>query len=146
MPAKGDQKPTLQEEVLYRPRDILEVFRKLKIDDTVPRLSNAVACAPFRKFGIFVGIDSTSTPDLLHVEIEFLDWWTGQWYTYKQGPFAALFWEDGDTASGIWECFVGDVLGRELRVKLTGVNVDQSDNVLSSTKYFTVTIGIDLWN
>jgi len=143
---KGDQVPVLQEKILYRPKDQLQLFTSERVNDTVPRLSHDVACAPFRKFGIYVFIDSTSTPDLLRVEVEFLDRWTGQWYTHKQGPFAALFWEDTDTASGIYECFVGDVLGRAMRVKLTGVDVAASGNVLSSTKYFTVSIGVDFWN
>ncbi len=143
---KGSQTPTIQEEVIYRPEDMLQLFDKHVVNSTVPRISDAVACAPFRKFGIYVYIDSTSTPDLLHVEVEFLDRWTGQWYTHKQGPFAALFWEDADTASGIYECFVGDVVGREFRVKLTGVDVAASGNTLSATKYFTVSIAVDFWN
>lgn len=139
MPLKGDQVPTLQEEVIYRPKDLLQLFDKEVVNDTVARVSDAVECAPFRKFGIYVYIDSTSDPTTLQVEVEFLDRWTGRWYSYKQGPFAALFWEDGDTASGIYECFVGDVLGRAVRVKLTGVGTE-------SAKYFTVSIGIDLWD
>ena len=143
---KGGFTPKLQEEVIYRPQDQLQLFENELINNTTSRYSDPIQCAPFRKFGLFVHIDSTSTPDLIHVEVEFLDRWTGQWYTFKQGPFAALFWEDGDTASGIYECFVGDVLGRAVRVKLTGVNVAASGNVLSSTKYFTVSVGLDLWN
>ena len=143
---KGDTTPTIQEESLIRTKDLIQLFDNEVINSTTPRNSDDIECAPFRKFGIYVHIDSTSTPDLIHVEVEFLDRWTGQWYTHKQGPFAALFWEDGDTASGIYECFVGDVLGRAVRVKLTGVNVAASGNVLGVAKYFTVSIGVDFWN
>ena len=143
---KGDQRPALQEEVIYRPQDQLNLFDKLKVDSIVPRISADVACAPFRKFGLYVALDSTSTPDVIHVEVEFLNPWTGQWYTYKQGVFAALYWEDADTASGIYECFTGEVLGRAMRVKITGVDVAASGNVFSSTKYFTASIGVDFWN
>lgn len=141
MTEKGDQRPTLQEEVIYRPKDQLGLFDKERIDNTTPRSSDAVACAPFRKFGLYVYVKFDGTADTINlkVEVEFLDRWTGQWYTYKQGPFAALFWEDTDPASGIWESFVGDVLGRAMRVKLTGVGV-------STSNYFTVSIGVDLWN
>ena len=107
--------------------------------NAVPRLSQGVPCAPFRKFGLFVSILSIGAPTTLHVEVEFLDRWTGKWYTFKQGPFAALFWEDTDTTPRIYECFIGDVLGRELRVKLTG-----TDTVQGAT--FTVSIAVDLWN
>lgn len=139
MPMKGDFRPCLQEEVVYRPHDMLQLFDREVIADAVPRLSQGVPCAPFRKFGLFVFLDSLAAPTTLHVEVEFLDRWTRQWYTFKQGPFAALFWEDGDTASGIWECFVGDVLGRQLRVKLTGFETIQGAT-------FTCSIAVDLWN
>jgi len=143
---KGDQRPVLQEEVIYRPQDLMLLFDKLKIDSIVPQISADVACAPFRKFGLYVALDSTSTPDVIHIEVEFLDPWTGQWYTHKQGVFAALYWEDADTASGIYECFTGDVLGRAMRVKITGVDVAASGNTFSATKYFTASIGVDFWN
>ena len=143
---KGDQMPALQEEVIFRTQDQLNLFDKLKVDSIVPRISNDVACAPFRKFGLYVALDSTSTPDVIHVEVEFLNPWTGQWYTHKQGVFAALYWEDTDTASGIYECFVGDVVGRAMRVKITGVDVAASGNTFSATKYFTVSIGVDFWS
>jgi len=139
MPEKGDQRPTLQEEIIYRPRDQLQLFHNELVNDTVVRVSNAVECAPFRRFGLYVYIDSTLAPTTLHVEVEFLDRWTGQWYTYKQWPFAALFWEDLDTALGIYECFYGEVVGRAARVKLTGLGTDGNN-------YFTVSIGMDFWN
>ena len=136
---KGNQTPVIQEEVIFRPEDHLQLFDKLRVNDTVPRISNDVVCAPFRKFGLYVYIDSTGAPTTLQVEVQFLDEWSGQWYTYKQGLFAALFWEDGDTASGIYECFVGDVLGRAVRVKLTGVGT-------AAAAYFTTSIALDFWN
>ncbi len=136
---KGEQRPTLQEEVIYRPEDQLQLFDKERVNDTVPRVSPDVACAPFRKFGIYVYIDSTGAPTTLQVKVQFLDPHTGQWYDHKQGPFAALFWEDGDTASGIYECFVGDVLGRAMRVVLVGVDT-------AAGAYFTVSIAVDFWN
>ena len=143
---KGEQRPALQEAVIYRPEDQLQLIEREVVNSTVPRVSSDVVCASFRKFGIYVYIDSTGSPDNLHIEVEFLDRWTGQWYTHKQGPFAALFWEDTDTASGIYECFVGDVLGRAMRVTLTGVNVAASGNTLGAATYFTVSIGVDFWN
>ena len=139
MAQKGKQRPTLQEEVIYRPEQQLQLFENVIVDDTVPRYSDPVACAPFRKFGLYVHIDSTGAPTTLHVEVEFLDRLSGKWYTHKQGLFAALFWEDTDTASGIYECFVGDVLGRAMRVKLTGAGTE-------AKSIFTVSIAVDFWN
>lgn len=136
---KGDQFPTLQEEVLYRPKDQLQLIDGAVVNDTNPRYSDSVECAPFRKFGLYVNIDSTLAPTTLRIEVEFLDRWSGKWHSYKQGLFASLYYEDTDVASGVAECFVGDVLGRAFRVKLTGVGT-------TSTAYFTVSIGVDFWN
>jgi len=138
---KGAQEPSLQEEVIYRTREQLQLLEQEIINNTVPRLSKGVACAPFRKFGLYVYVRFRGTHDTinLHIEVEFLSRWTGQWYTYKQGLFAALYYEDTDTAAGIYECFTGDVLGRFFRVKLTGVGV-------SSVNYYEVNIDVDFWN
>jgi len=142
MVIKGLQVPVLQEEVLYRPKETLQLFQNEVVNDTVPRLSDGIECAPFRKFGLYVYVDSTyeqAGTYTLHIEVEFLDRWTGMWYTHKQGLFAALYYEAVDTASGIYECFTGDVLGRAMRVKLTGLGT-------TSAIYFTVSIGVDFWN
>jgi hypothetical protein len=136
---KGDQEPALQEEALYRPKDLIGLFEGLHVKDTLVKVSDEVECAPFRKFGLYIFIDSTGAPTTLQVKVEFLDRWTGKWHHYKQGPFASLFWEDTDTASGISECFTGDVLGRGIRVTLTGVGT-------TGSAYFTVSVGLDLWN
>ena len=136
---KGITKPQIQEEVTFRTKEQMQLFDKRELRDTVPVLSDMVPCAPFRKFGLYLMVWGKNEPDTLHFEVEFLERWSGQWYTYKQGLFAALFYEDTDTATGIWECFVGDVLGRAMRVKLTGIGV-------SAANYFTVSIGTDFWN
>jgi hypothetical protein len=136
---KGDQRPALQEDVLFRTQDQIQLFDKVRVNDTVPRVSADIECAPFRKFGLYVYIDSTTTPTTLQIKVQFLDPWSGQWYDHKQGLFAALFYEDGDTASGIYEVFVGDVAGRAMRVVLVGVGT-------SSTAYFTTSIAVDFWN
>lgn len=138
---KGAQEPIQQEEVIYRTREQLQLFEDELIDDTVERLSKGVACAPFRKFGLYCFVDFDGTHDAinLHIEVQFLSRWTGQWYTYKQGLFAALFYEDTDTAAGIWECFQGEVLGRAMRVKLTGIGV-------SAANHYHVNIDTDFWN
>jgi len=143
---KGDHRPDRQDEALYRSRNQIQLFEAEVVNDTTPRVSSVVPCGSFRKLGLYVSIDSTSTPDNLHVELEYLDRWDGNWHTFKQGPFAALFWEDTDTAAGIHEAFIADVVGRAVRVKLTGVDVAQSGNVLGAAKYFTVSVTLDFWN
>lgn len=138
---KGVPTPTLQEKILWRPKDMLQLFDRELINDTNPRVSPPEPCAPFRKFGLYCDVEFDGTADTIniHIEVEFLDRWTGKWHTYKQGLFAALFYEDTDTANRIYECFQGDVLGRAIRVKLTGIGV-------SDANHFHCSIAVDLWN
>lgn len=136
---RGNQEATLQDQSLYRNKETIQLLDNFAVVNTTAQPSADVECGPFRKFGLFIFIDSTGAPTTLQVKVEFLDRWTGRWYTFKQGPFAALFWEDGDTASGIAECFVGDVLGRAMRVTLVGVGT-------TSIAYFTVSVAVEFWN
>lgn len=136
---RGDQYPELQDKVLYRNRETIQVFDRFDVINTTEQKSADVECGPYRHFGLFLFIDSTGTPTTLQVKVQFLDRWTGRWYTYKQGPFASLFWEDGDTASGIAECFRDQCLGRAIRITLTGVGT-------SGSAYFTVSAALEFWN
>lgn len=136
---RGSTKPVKFESTLVRTEEPIQLFDNKVINNTTEQISDAVNCEAFREFGLYLAIDSTSTPTTLQIKIQFLDRWSGQWHTYKQGPFASLFYEDTDTADGIYELFVGDVAGRAVRVTLTGVGT-------SSSAYFTVSVGLDLWN
>ena len=75
----------------------------------------------FRKFALYLDIDSTSTPTTLEVIVQFSDDGGTTWYDYRQGLFAALFYEDTAVAGGIKQMFVGDVAGRSFRVELVAV-------------------------
>jgi len=135
----GSAKPTVQDESLVRSKDPIGLFNQFAVVDTSAHASEAVECAAFRKFGLFLDIDSTGTPTTLQVKVEFLDRWTGKWHQYAQGPFASLFYEDADSASGLRDALVGDCLGRAIRVTLTGVGT-------TSSAYFTVSVSVELWN
>lgn len=131
---------------VYRPMEPIELFQDKVINSTTPQLSDPIDCHAYRHFGLLIYVDSTSTPDLIRFEVEFLDRWTGKWYSFKQGLFASLYYEDTDTANGIYECFQGMCLGRAIRIKITGENVAASGNELGSSKYFTVSVAIELFN
>lgn len=136
---KGDATPTVQEQSLIRTKDLIELLNMKRVNSTTTVYSGEVQCTPFRKFGLYVYIKSTSTPTTIRLRVEFLDAYSGRWHTYKQGLFASLFWEDTETASGIAECFKGDVLGRAMRIAIDTVGT-------TSTKYFDVTLTADFWN
>jgi len=136
---KGSPVPELFDEAVVRSKDVIELVDKRDITDTTAWASDSVACGSFRHFLLMLNIDSTSTPTTLHIELQFLSRWDGQWHTLKQGPFAALFYEDGDTASGIQECFEGMCAGREMRLLITGVGT-------TSNEYFTITAALEFFN
>ena len=140
------QKPVLFGESVYRSQNVLKVLPKMNIKDTVARYSDTIQCPGFRHFTVYIHLDSTGTPHNIHIEPQFLDIQNGQWHTYKQGLFAALFYEDGDCASGLWEVFSGDCAGREMRFKVTGVDSGNNNSDLGDSHYFTISLSVEFWN
>ncbi len=136
---RGDATPVVMDQSVIRPKEPVQLLDKLVVSDTIAKSSDGVACQAFRKFGLFVFVDSTGAPTTIQFKVEFLDRWSGQWHLHAQGPFASLFYEDGDTASGLYECFVGDCLGRAMRVTVVGVGT-------TGSAYFTVSAAAEFWN
>jgi len=139
MVQKGNTTPVLQDDALYRSKDIVQLFDAKPIITTTPYVSNGVPCHAFRRFTLYLGIASTSTPTTIHIELEYLEPNTGKWHSYKQGLFASLYYEDTDTASGIDEMFSGECVGRNVRIKLTGAGT-------SGSAYFTVSAAMEFFN
>ena len=139
MQLQSGQRPELIDGAIFRSRDILPLIANALIKSTTPVYSEPCQVGGFRHFTLYAAIDSTGTDDhTVHVEVQFLEPTSGQWYSHKQGLFAALFWEDEDTASGIHEMFSGDCAGRECRLKITGGGV-------SSLLYFDVSLSMEFW-
>jgi hypothetical protein len=136
---KGDPTPEVQESKVVRTKDIIQLFDKHLVQDTNNHDSDMVECGAFRKFGLHLFIDSTGAPTTIRFIVQFLNRWDGRWYSYKQGPFAALYYEDTDTASGVVECFQGEVLGRAIRVRAVGVGT-------TSAAYFAISASVELYN
>lgn len=124
---------------VYRPQEPIQLFDDKVISNTTEQVSDAVDCGPYRHFALYLDIDSTSTPTTLQIKVQFLDRWSGKWYTFKQGLFASLYYEDTDVASGVQEMFQGMCAGRAMRVTLTGVGT-------SSSAYFTVSVAVEFYN
>lgn len=124
---------------VYRPFEQIQLFDNKVINNTTEQLSDGIDCPGYRHFGLFLAIDSTGSPTTLQIKVEFLDRWSGKWFTHKQGLFASLYYEDTDTASGIYEVFQGMCAGRSVRITLTGVGT-------SAQAYFTVSASIEFWN
>lgn len=136
---KGSVKPKSFNANVERNEESILLLDKKVINTTNPEISEGLHCGAYRHFLLHLDIDSTSTPTDLRIEVQFLEVQTGKWFTYKQGLFASLYYEDADTASGILECFSGDCAGREMRLKLTGSGT-------TSTAYFTVSAAVEYYN
>lgn len=137
---QNGQRPEKFDDSIFRSRGILQLFDQKVINDTVARLSEPLQVGGFRHFTIYIKLKSTGTDvHTIHIEPLFLEPSTGCWHTYKQGLFAALFYEDTDCATAICEVFNGDCAGRDFRVKITGVDT-------TSLLYFTINVAVEFWN
>lgn len=136
---KGSAEAVRENESLVRSKTIIQLFDEVFVKDTVEKVSDGVNCQAFREFLLYLDLDSTSTPTNIRIKVQYLDRWTGKWHTYKQGLFASLYYEDTDLASGIQECFSGEVMGRDIRVTLTSVGT-------SGSAYFTASVAIEFRN
>lgn len=122
-----------------RPPATFHLLKDAVVDNTaVFPISSTVYTEPYRHFLLFLEVDSTGTDDhVLQVVVQFSHEDQALPYDYKQGLFAALFYEDQDTASGVYECFAGQCWGRELSIKLAGTGV-------TGSLYFTVSAWLEL--
>lgn len=106
----------------------------------VPYVSDPVDCYSFRHFTLYIRVVSTGTgTHELCFMPQFAITTIGGWHNYAQGLFAALCYEDVDTAAGVNEAFSGDCDGRFFRVELLPANVDATD-------YFTVSAWVEFWS
>jgi len=134
------QRPELIDESIYRSRDILRVFRRQIIDDTIAKYSEPCQVGGFRHFTLYINLLSKGvSTHTIHIEPMFLDPHDSHWHTYKQGLFAALFYEDADCTTEIHEVFNGDCAGRDMCFRVTGVGV-------SETYSFTISLSVEFWN
>lgn len=107
-------------------------------DDPTSTNSSTISADPWTDFLLMLSVLSSGTPTTVQFLVQFSDDVGTTWYTYKQGVFASLYYEDGDTASVVTECFSGKVHGRDMRVRAVGVGTDGSNT-------FTITAKVELW-
>lgn len=92
-----------------------------------------------RMFLLHLNVKSTGTgAHVIQVIVQFSTDGGTTWSSYLQGPFAALFYEDVDTATAIQHCFSGVCGGRDMRVQLKSTGT-------SATLMFTVTAKAEFW-
>lgn len=102
--------------------------------------SRGVDCHSYRHFTLYLHLQSTGEgTHYLCFMPQFNDQEQGQWCDYPQGLFAALCFEDVDTATPIDVCFNGDCAGRQFRLRVIETNT-------SGTLYFTLTARVEFWS
>ncbi len=132
--------PEVQDRTLVRSEELVRLFDKVVVNATQTRESPAVQSGPFRRFALYLQIDSAGVDDhTLQVVIEYLNPHTGLWHRYLQGIFASLFYEDTVTASEVNEVFDGLVMGKAMRVTLLGTST-------TASLTFTVSVGVEFFN
>lgn len=99
---------------------------------TTNQNSAQVDVEPYRRFTLYLQVDSTLAPTTIQFLVQFSPDGGTTWHTYKQGLFASLFYEDTDVASTVYECFSGECAGRLFRLRAVAVGTD-------ATNLFTVT-------
>jgi len=103
-------------------------------DDPVYHNSPALDVDGWAAAWILISIDSTLAPTTLRVLAQFSDDEGTTWWDYEEGLWAALFWEDVDTASGIKKAYLLPCGGIDLmRINVTGAGTD-------ATNFFDVTV------
>ena len=104
---------------------------------TTAQNSTSLDVSKFRRFLLHLQVLSASTPTDIRFIVQFSDDGGTTWWTYKQGLFASLYYEDQDTASAINESFSGEVAGRLLRLRAVATGT-------TATATFTATAKIEL--
>lgn len=136
---KGDATPEVMDESVVRPGDIIQLVDNLPIPDTKVRDSDSVNCQAFRRFLLYIKLVGATTTPTLRYEVQFLEPNSAQWYTYKQGLFAALYYHDPTNVVNIQECVEGECMGREFRVRMTGTGT-------TAVHYFTTSVAVEFRN
>jgi hypothetical protein len=107
-------------------------------DVTTTYSSDAQSVKPYRHFALYLDIDSTATPATIRFVPEFSPDGGTTWHEYRQGLFAALYYEDVDTASGLQVCFSGECAGRTFRLRVVATGTTAANK-------FTVTAQAEFW-
>ena len=135
----GEVTPALQQGSLVRSQDIVQLADQVVLDANVTAHNTApVATGGFRHFALYLRLKSASTPTDLRIIVQFYDEVRNLWHTYKQGLFAALYYEDQDLATEQDEMFSGDCAGRLMRIRLVATGT-------TATATFTASASVEFW-
>ena len=98
--------------------------------------SGQVDCAGFREFVLYLTMLSASTPTDIQFIPQFSNDGGTTWFSYLQGPWASMFFEDAVMSSEITEAYSGLVVGRLFRLRAVATGT-------TSSATFTVTASVE---
>ena len=118
-------------------RESVILFNKVVVSNAPSVITSNPVFPLFAPFVLYVYIDSTGVgAHVVTLTWEYWDERSGRWYTLDEGFWAALSFEDVDTASGLAKCFHGEFSGKSARLVATCTSG-------SALLYFTVSAYID---
>lgn len=124
-------KAVLYDEAVHRSENVVSLFDEEVFNATqTEKHSSPLQVGAFRKFTLYLGLASSGTPTTIRFEVLFYEPNNQKWHTYKQGLFAALYFEDTDLATQQLECYQGECAGRSFMLRATAVGTD-ADNTFT---------------
>lgn len=103
-------------------------------DDPTSYNSPTVDVSDWSALWVLIWIDSTLAPTNVRILPQFTPDSGANWYDFEEGLWASLYWEDTDTASGIYKAFLLPCGGiDQMRIRAVGTGTD-------ATNYFDVTV------
>jgi len=97
-------------------------------DDPTSYTSDAMAVDGYSQGLLFLDIDSTGSPTLVQIEMQFSDDNGTTWYKLANGFMGSLVYEDTETASGLNECVEIPLTGSLMRLVATATGTDGSNS------------------
>lgn len=111
------------------------LFNNVRMDTTTIRNSAVFDVEDWAGMWVDVYVDSTLTPTNLRLIAQFGDG-TGNWQDFLEGFWSTVYWEDQDTAGGIYESLNLPCGGRRnVRFRLVSTGSD-------ALNYFDVTVKV----
>lgn len=124
-----------------RYKEIKTLFYQQVFNGTTRRLySEPHDCFSYKNFTLYLHLVSAGTDDhYICFMPQFSDYGEGEWCDFPQGLFAALCFEDVDTATPIHVCFTGPCAGRYWRLRVI-------EHETTGSLYFTLNARVEFWS
>ena len=105
---------------------------------TTSKNSESVETRNYKRFALFLKIDSTLAPTDIRFIIQFSNDGGTTWWDLQNDFFGDLRYEDTATATAIHEVLEGPCAGRLLRLRAVGTGTD-------ATNFFTYSAYLELY-